>query len=139
MADSGDIDAALSAKLVGDATLLAVMTDGVWFDTAPSGKTKFVIISLLSEDDEPMFQARAYEDGLYLVKAVAMESTGANVKTAAARIDALLDGGSLTVSGYKVMRMERIARVRYVEVDEEDASIRWQHRGGHYAISASTP
>lgn len=144
MPDSGDVDAALSAKLLADAPLTALMGNGVWFDVAPKKDsagnlvTKFVIISLLNEDDEPMFQGRAFEDNLYLVKAVARETTGANVKAAAARIDTLLDGGTLTVSGYKLMRMERVARVRYTEVDDVDDEIRWQHRGGHYAVTVST-
>lgn len=137
MPDSGDVDAALSAKLLADGTLAGLMTDGVWFDTAPKGKTRFVIVSLVNEDDEPQFQGRAYEDNLYLVKAVAMETTGANVKAAAARIDALLEGGTLTVSGFSLMRITRVNRVRYTEVDEVDADIRWQHRGGHYAVTVS--
>ena len=137
MPDSGNVDAALSAKLLADATLSALMTDGVWFDTAKQGATKFVIVSLLSEEDEPMFQGRAFEDGLYLVKAVALESSGANVKAAAARIDALLDDGTLTISGYQLMRMERVGRVRYTEVDETNPANRWQHRGGHYALTVS--
>jgi hypothetical protein len=124
MPDSGDVDAALSAKLLAD-------------DTAPKGKTKFVILSLINEEDEQQFQSRAYEDNLYLVKAVAMETTGANVKAAAARIDALLEGGTLTVSGYSLMRITRVARVRYTEVDDVDEDIRWQHRGGHYAVTVS--
>jgi len=137
MPDSGDIDAALSAKLLADGTLTTLMPDGVWFDVAKKGATKFIIVSLLSEEDEPMFQGRAFEDGLYLVKAVSLESTGANVKAAAARIDALLDNGTLTVSGYSVMRMNRVTRVRYTEVDETNADIRWQHRGAHYAFTVS--
>lgn len=139
MPDSGDVDAALSAKLLADAPLAALMPDGVWFDFAPKTKTKFVIVSLLNEDDEPMFQGRAFEDALYLVKAVAMETTGANVKAAAARIDAILEDGTLVVSGYKLMRMTRVSRVRYTEVDEVDADVRWQHRGSHWAITVSTP
>lgn len=137
MPDSGDVDAALSAKLLADATLAALMPDGVWFDAAKKGATKFVIISLINEDDEQMFNGRAFEDALYLVKAVALETTGANVKAAAARIDALLDGGTLTVAGYSLMRMQRMNRVRITEVDETNADIRWQHRGGHYALQVS--
>lgn len=136
--DSGDIDAALAAKLIADAPLMAIAVDGVWFDVAPKGKTKFVIISLLNEDDEPMFNGRAFEDGLYLVKAVAMETTGASVKAAAARIDTVLENGTLTVAGGTLMRMNRVARVRMTEIDEADADIRWQHRGGHYAVTVST-
>lgn len=142
MADSSDVDAALSAKLLADTGaggLMTIMTDGVWFDVAPHGKTRFVVISLLNEDDEPMFQGRAFEDALYLVKAVAQETTGVNVKAAAARIDTLLEGGTLSISGYSLMRMTRISRVRYTEVDEQNEDIRWQHRGAHYAVTVSTP
>jgi len=137
MSDSSEIDAALSQKLLTDATLTALMPDGVYFDAAASSKTKFVIISLLSEEDEQMFGGRAFEDGLYLVKAVALETTGANVKAAAARIDILLENGTLTIAGYTVMRMQRVARVRYTEVDEQNDA-RWQHRGGHYALTVSS-
>jgi len=135
--DSGDVDAALSAKLLADATLAAFAVDGVYFDVARKNATRFIIIALLTEDDEPMFQGRAFEDGVYLVKAVALESTGANVKAAAARIDTLLENGTLTVAGYSLMRMSRLNRIRYVEVDEANADIRWQHRGAHYAITVS--
>lgn len=137
MSDSSDVDAALTAKLIGDATLMAIATDGAYFDEAPQGKTKFLILSLVEEHDEPMFNARAFEDATYLVKAVVQGTSGADVKTAAARIDALLDGQPLTVPGYKLMTMQRTGRVRFTEVDEVDRSIRWQHRGGHYQVVVS--
>jgi hypothetical protein len=139
MPDSSEVDAALSAKLLNDATLMAIMTDGVYFDEAAQGKTKFVIVSLIAEFDEPMFNARAFEDATYLVKAVAKSSSGADVKTAAARIDTLLEQGTMTITGYGLMAMRRIERVRYTEVDDQDPSIRWQHRGGRYQVVAGTP
>lgn len=141
MPDSSEVDAALSAKLLSDAALTALMPDGVYFDVAAHGKTKFVIISLLSGLDGRMFSGRAMETLVYLVKAVALETTGANVKAAAARIDVLLsgtntEGGTLTVTGYGLMDMRRIERVRYTEVDESNDA-RWQHRGGHYELWVS--
>lgn len=137
MPDSGDIDAALSQRLLSDPALAALMPDGVYYDVAKHGAQRFVILSLISGEDVPMFRARAYEDGLYLVKAVALSTTGADVKAAAARIDVLLDGQDLTIAGYAVMRLARVDRVRYVEVDE-DTDARWQHRGGHYALTVSS-
>jgi hypothetical protein len=139
MPDSSEVDDALTAKLMNDATLMAIMTDGVYFDEAAQGKTKFVIVSLIAEFDEPMFNARAFEDATYLVKAVAKSSSGADVKTAAARIDTLLEQGTMTITGYGLMAMRRIERVRYTEVDDQDPSIRWQHRGGRYQVVAGTP
>lgn len=137
MPDSSDVDAALLAKLKGDAALMALATDGVVFDEADKGQTKFVLVSLIDEHDEPMFQGRAFEDALYLVKYVEQGTSGVNAKAAAARIDALLDGQSLTVAGYTLMTMRRESRIRVTEVDEIDNDLRWQHRGGRYQVVVS--
>jgi len=134
MPDSSAIDNALIAKLGADATLLAICTNGVYWDEAPPGMTKFVIVSMVDELDEAQFGGRAYEDGLYLVKAVALSTAGANIQAAAARIDALLEDSTLTVSGYSHMVMHRESRVRLTEVDDIDPSIRWLHRGGMYRV-----
>jgi hypothetical protein len=135
--DSSDIDNALIAKLGADSALLALMPNGVYYDEAPQGSTRFVIVSLIDEHDEAMFEARAFEDALYLVKAVSLSTAGGNVKDAAARIDALLENGTLVVPGYKLMTMHREARIRATEVDDVDQSIRWQHRGGRYRVMTS--
>src|SRR4051812_19382441 len=95
--DSSDIDNALIAKLGADSALLALMPNGVYYDEAPQGSTRFVIVSLVIEQDEAMFGGRAFEDALYLVKAVSLSTAGGNVKDAAARIDALLENGTLLV------------------------------------------
>lgn len=137
MADSSSVDGALVAKLGSDAALLAVMTNGVYVDEAPQGATKFVIVSLVDEQDVAMLGGRAYEDALYLVKAVGLGASGADVRTAAARIDALLEDQPLTITGYTHMTTFRESRVRYTEVDELDASIRWQHRGGRYRVQVA--
>jgi len=138
MPDSSDIDNALIAKLGADSALLAICTNGVYWDEAPPDATKFVIVSLVDEVDVPVFGARAIEDAVYLVKAVGLSTATTNIKGAAARIDVLLDGGSLTVTGYKLMLMQRESRIRLTEVDEVDPAIRWQHRGGHYRVMVST-
>jgi len=143
MSDSSDIDNALIAKLAADATLLSLCPNGVYWDEAPPlppASTRFVIVSMVDETDEPMLGARAFETSLYLVKAV-MLSTAASagdIKAAAARIDVLLDQQPLTVSGYGVSLMRRDSRVRMTEVDEFDKSIRWFHRGGRYLVVASS-
>jgi hypothetical protein len=152
MRDSSDIDAALVAKLLGDTEpggLMTLLPDGVFMDEAgPSiagvGTSKrFVIVSLVDEHDEPMFGGRAFEEALYLVKAVALSVingvplSSATMKAAAARIDALLELGTLEIPGYGLMVMRRESRVRTTEVDEVDPSIRWQHRGGRYQVLAA--
>lgn len=137
MPDSSTVDDAIVAKLAADSALMAICTDGIYIDEAKQNATKFVIVSLVDEHDAPMFQKRAYEEAMYLVKAVVLGTSGADVKTAAARIDALLDYGTLTPTGYNLMAMRRVERVRYTEVDEIDHSIRWQHGGGRYTVMVS--
>lgn len=138
MADSSEIDSAIVAKLLADATLMALVPDGVFFDIASPNAQRFVIVSLIDESSDAVFGARATETPLYLVKAVMLSSSGGNIKAAAARIDALLEGGTLAVAGYTLMNMQRDARVRMTEVNDDDASIRWFHRGGRYEVMVST-
>lgn len=138
MPDSSAIDAGVIALLSADAALMALATDGVHFDEAPANATRFVIVSLADEVDEPQFGGRAYEDALYLVKAVLKDAVAADIKAAAARIDAVLENSMAVVAaGYTCMVAVREARVRYVEVDDLDQSIRWHHRGGHYRVTMS--
>jgi hypothetical protein len=142
MADSSDIDAALVTKLASDATLASYLqaAPNVFMDEAKPNSTKFVIVSLVNEVDRHSFGARAFEDAVYLVEArmLATPSTPVgNIKAAAARIDALLDGGTLTVAGYSVMVIQREERFRTLERDDADESITWHRRGGHYRIAMS--
>lgn len=137
MADSSLIDNALIAKLGADATLLALCPNGVYYGEAPPGSTRFVIVSLIDANDEPMFEGTAFEDGQYLVKAVMLSSENGDIKAAAARIRTLLDQQPLTVSGYGVSIVRRVAPMRNTEVDDLDKSIRWFHRGGRYQVVAS--
>lgn len=143
MPDSSAIDSALIAKLGADATLLSYMPNGVYWDEAPphappsAPMLRFVIVSLVDEADVPKFGSRSHEDALYLVKAVGNSSASPNMAAAAARIDILLDGQTLTVAGYTHMVMQRESRIRLTEVDDVDNSIRWQHRGGQYRVMQS--
>jgi hypothetical protein len=137
--NSSAIDNAVVSVLLADATLMGLMPDGVYFGVAKAKAHRFVIISIVTADDEPVLGSRGYEDVLYLVKAVALESTGGDVNAAAARIDALLEDQPLTIPGYVHMVTCREQRIRYPEVDAVDDTIRWQHRGGHYRVQASIP
>lgn len=137
MADSSDVDAAIVAKLVSDTSaggLMTLMTDGVWMDMAPKDSTKFVIVSLATHEDRYEFAGPAYEQSVYLIKAVDLNVSGTRAKAAAARIHALLQDVQLSISGYDHMLMQREERIRYTEVDEVNPDIRWQHRGGRYQV-----
>ena len=140
MADSGATDAALVAALAADQTLAGLMPDGVWLDEAPPGLSRYVLVSLVESADVPQFRGRAFESALYLVKAVERSTSGGGARAAAARIDAVLEGGTLQLdgspaSGYALVELAREGRIpALVEVDEADPGIRWQHRGGLYRV-----
>lgn len=132
--DSSGVESAIIAALLADAALTALMPDGVYFDEADENSQRFVLVSLVDAQDVAIFGQRAYEDALYLVKAVALSTSGGDVRAAALRIDAVLEDCVLTVPGYTWMGMARDRRVRMTEVDDADAAIRWYHRGGRYRV-----
>lgn len=139
MADPSEIDAAVVTKLEASSALMALFTDGVYFDVAPPEATKFVVVSLvISEDTDVMGEADAgIQTNLYLVKAVEKSPDGSDVKTGAQLIHAALQQQALTIAGYSHMSTLRQERVRYQEVDD-NTDERWQHRGGRYEVMASS-
>jgi len=134
--DTSAIDAALLETLRNDPTLRGLAPNGVFFDAAPAGSTRFVIVSLVDAADIGQLGGPAYEDLLYAVeyrelKQVAVESTA---RAAAQRIRELLDDQPLTVTGYTWMTTHRERPERFTEVDDLDASIKWNRRGGQYRV-----
>lgn len=137
--DSSIIDEALTRKLLNDATLRSLMPDGIYWDEAKANAKRFIIISLVIGNDIATFEkGRSVEDNVYLVKAVELASSGANIRAAARRIDQLLENQSLDFTeGYDMIAMFREERIKSLEVDEVDPSIRWQHRGGRYRVQVA--
>lgn len=139
--DSGEIDNALVARLSGDATLMALVPDGIYFDDAPQGKRNFALCALVealtpATMGDPQAR-RSREDCEYIVKVVMLNGSNANARQAAARIDQLLEDAPLTINGFTCLSVHRVRRIRDTEVDSVDATIRWQHRGGFYRIVAA--
>lgn len=135
MADTSEIDAALIAMLSSDATLMGLLPDGVWWDVAAPGATKFCIVSYAADPEVAYAMPHpAWESVLYLVKATQQGSSGTDVKAAAKRIRELLHDTTLVPTGYYPSMLVRYVQpVRYTEVDEA-TDLRWQHRGGHYHV-----
>lgn len=138
MPDSSEVDAALMAKLQGDAALAALARPGqfvFWDNEAPANASRFINVSQVDHVDVPIFEGTGTEDFLYLVKWVELSSdTVKNAKAGAARIQALLHLGTLTVAGYALLVMRRVERVRLTEPVPEDSSKDWFHRGGRYQV-----
>jgi hypothetical protein len=136
--DSSAVDDAIVTTLSSDPTLTQLLPGGVAFDIAAQGATAFVIVTLMHHEDhysmvDAIDPASLIERSIYLVKAVNQNASGSVVRQGAHRIHQLLEGGALAATGYTLMKMERIERVRYTEVDHATTA-RWQHRGGHYEV-----
>lgn len=144
MRDGSELDTAVVNRLSADATLQSLLPDGVFIDEAPPGAQRFVLVTVSPMPDEEgaVFdgEGRGFELVRYAVAAVGVTTaiTGPQVKAAAARIDALLHGQTLTVPGYPPdVTVARLVRARPpIFVDPQDASIRWYARGGEYELFA---
>jgi len=136
-ADSTNIRRALIAKLRADSTLATLLPDGIWFNEAPQGSRRFGVVSLVDATIEGEFQRDAYEDHLYLVKAVVLKSTRGDAEAAAARIRSVLQDQTLDITGYTFMVMYLEDPIADDEVDDIDETVRWLHRGGQYRVQAT--
>jgi len=140
--DPSAVDNALVVKLGTDPQLLVLCPDGVFIDTAPLGAVAYITVTVLDARNEYVFGGhRAWEDRLYLVEAVDQisEDAPSKAKQAAARIDEILENGSLTLpSGFHLMAMFRETALRYTVYDDTSpAGRQWDHRGGQYRIQVT--
>jgi hypothetical protein len=122
--------------LQADAALRLLMPDGVFFAEARPGSTRFVIVSLVSSVEAPMFGGPAYKDTVYLVEARALTTAASStdVENAFARITTLLTDAELTMPEYGAMLTQFEEELESVEVDDIDPSIRWNRVGGHLHV-----
>lgn len=134
MIDATAVERALIGTLASDAALAALLPHGVYYDLAPIGATRFVIVSLsTSRGLAELNDGDTFRAFVYLVKAVALGSDSDPIAAADRRIHELLDHGSLELvdAGGTVMALRFVDRVRYTE---QVAAETWQHRGGRFEV-----
>jgi hypothetical protein len=138
--DSAAIDAAVVAYLRGDAALLALLPDGVYLDDAPQDSERYALVRVIEAMDESTFDGRGFELVTYEVAAIGMSRAidGGTLADAAARIDVVLEGAQVPVSGYPgPATVARIGRLRGAfDLEDDDRSVRWFRRGGVYQVFA---
>lgn len=138
MIDATEVERALIGALALDPELAALVPDGVYYDLAPQGATRFVIVSLSTSHGQAEINDRdTLRAFVYLVKAVALGADADPIAAADARINALLDHGTLDLpaaAGCTLMRSRWVDRVRFTETAAGET---WQHRGGRYEITVT--
>lgn len=136
--DTAAIANALIGHLLADAALAGLMPDGVFRDVARAGKQRYVIVSLVDAIDIPTYDGRAIVQGLYLIKAVALNNAAA-AEAAGARIDALIEDQFWTIAaGLDLTTAYRVADLGTVtELDAVDPDLRWTHRGARYRLDVA--
>ena len=133
-----EVERALIGKLAADATLSTLLPDGVYYDVAPIGSTKFVIVSLsTSRGLDELADAETFRALIYIVKAVALGSGSDTVAAADIRIQEIVDRQPLDLApeaGAELMVARWVDRIRYTEIANGEA---WQHRGARYEITVT--
>jgi len=136
--DATEVERALIGKLAADATLSGLLPDGVYYDVAPIGSIRFVIVSLsASRGLYELNDGETLRALIYVVKAVVLGPASDTVAAADKRIQELVDRQPLDLppeAGAELMVARWVDRIRYTETANNDV---WQHRGGRYEITVT--
>lgn len=108
---------ALHTALTGDATLIAMATGTRIYDTmAPPGATfPYIIFQRQNSGPERICQRTTLES-TWVVKVVTQGYGIATAESIMARVDTVLDGQTLTVTGYSTYYLQRVQPdIDYIE------------------------
>jgi len=131
------VDIALVGALAADATLTALVPDGIWLDVGTRNMTRYVVVQHQIHTDDDGFGGTLYETFRYRITARVLQTTGGDVNAAADRIHQILQDQLLTIAGYTHGSTLRVERVKTTEIDPVDNDIRWQVAGGDYELFVS--
>lgn len=74
----------------------------------------------------------AFEEDVWIIKAIDRALSADAADDIAARLDVLLNDAVLSISGYDLMYLRRMSAVEY---DEQDSGVTYKHSGGNYRIT----
>jgi hypothetical protein len=136
---SVEIRRALYGKMAGDTTLTNLLgtaasgyTRAIYYQLAPQGADEpYVIFQQQAGTPRYTFGERAYDNDLWLVKAVDENIDADPVDTIASRLDALLTDGTINISGRVQLYLRRESDISYAEVAD---GVRYLHTGALYRL-----
>lgn len=113
------IDAALMARLSGDATLAALVTGGVHHAQAPQDAVPpYLLFREVSLQDGYTLRQRVWREGLYDIQAVTSGLSVTVIQQAIERVDVLLRDHALAVSGGSTLYLRRVQTTEFSEAIE---------------------
>lgn len=130
---------ALYGKLSGDVTLNALLptppagwTKSIYYRFAPQGAAfPYVILSQQAGTPVYAYASRAYDNDIWLVKGIDRHEDTDRVEDIAARLDALLTDGTISISGRTQLYLRREVDITY---SEEDDGVEYHHAGSNYRV-----
>ena len=131
------LEKALYSALSGDATLTGLLSSAtaIYQGVAPDGADPpYVVYGKQANTKTYTFGAKAWDNSLYLIKAVDERPSAARAGTIQDRLEVLLTDAALTVTGRTHLYLRPETDVDYPEVDQGRTT--W-HRGHLYRIYTS--
>jgi hypothetical protein len=131
---------ALYGRLAGDTTLNALLASpaagyskSIYFQVAPDNAAfPFVIFQRQAgTPTDAMTRPGALENDVWLIKAVDRSTTADPAEAIAARVQALLNDATLSISGGTLLYLRRQSDVEYPEVTN---GIQYKHAGALYRL-----
>lgn len=131
---------ALYGKLAGDTTLNSLLgtpasgySKNIYYQTAPEGAgfPRIIFNKQSGVPTEAFGDPSALENDIWLVKAIDQDTTADDAEAAAARIVALLNDTSLSISGASLLYLRRQSDVDYSEVD---SGVVYRHAGSLFRL-----
>jgi hypothetical protein len=101
----------------------------------PSGRFPYIIFSKVSGVPVQRFGGNAYDNHIWLVKAVARDTSSSTAEDISKAVDDLLDFGTLTISGGTLLHLARESDVDYIEVVGDQ---QYRHHGANYRLAVAT-
>lgn len=127
-------------RLSGDITLGNLLapaapgyTKAIYHAVAPDGATYPLVIFMQTSGVpvEAMHDPEAYVESTWLVKAIDQNTTADTAEAIDARVKALLNDASLSISGAVSLYLRRQSDVDYAEVTN---GVTFRHSGGLYRL-----
>ena len=131
---------AIYGRMAGDTTLNALLAapaagyaKAIYHDQAPeNAQYPLVVFSRSSGVPTDTFHTPgAYETDVWLVKGIDRSSSADVVESIAARIQALLNDASLSISGRTLMMLRRQSDIEYPEVTNGES---FKHSGSLFRV-----